>query len=135
MGRVCLLFLFFSVPSLALSVTPMEKVITLISDLKAQVESEGQEEASVYKEFACFCKDTTLSKSKAITDGKDSIESSSADISAKTAEKAEKETELQERKAKQEELAADLKASQVRCAKAKAEYEAQNADLTKAEYE
>lgn len=117
---------------LALSVTPVEKVITLLEDLKTQIETEGAEEAKTYGKFACFCKDTTMAKSKSITGGKDDIESFSATIGEKTALKTETETELAERKVKQEEAAASLEATTVRCAKEKAEYEANAADLSKA---
>jgi len=78
------------------TVTPIEKVITLLEDLKAEVESEGSGEAATYDEFACFCKDTTAQKSEAITTGQDTIDQLSAEIEAKTAEKAELLTEVEE---------------------------------------
>jgi len=113
-------------------VTPVEKVITLLTDLKAEVIKEGTDEAQVYDGFACFCKDTTASKSTAITTGRDNINSESATLGQKTAEKVEKETELDERKTKQEQLHTTLDDTKVRHAKEKAEYEATAADLTKA---
>merc|ERR1719265_2056171 len=82
------------------AVTPIEKVITLLEDLKAEVESEGSGEAATYDEFACFCKDMTAQKSEAITSGQDLIDQLSAEIEAKTAEKAELLTEVDERKKK-----------------------------------
>jgi len=42
--------------------SPMEKVLLLLEDLKAQVEGEGTAEATAYEEYACFCKDTTKKK-------------------------------------------------------------------------
>jgi chromosome segregation ATPase len=113
-------------------VTPVEKVTTLLEDLKAEVESDGQAEALAYEEYACFCKDTTTTKSDSIGKGQDTIDLLSATIAEDTATQAAKTTELQERKVKQGELAAELKATEERCAKEKADYEAKSADLMKA---
>eukprot|EP00929_Paragymnodinium_shiwhaense_P013911 TRINITY_DN12175_c0_g1_i1.p1 TRINITY_DN12175_c0_g1~~TRINITY_DN12175_c0_g1_i1.p1 ORF type:complete len:855 (+),score=323.88 TRINITY_DN12175_c0_g1_i1:109-2673(+) len=113
-------------------VTPLEKVVTLLTDLKAQVEEEGKAEATAYDTFACFCKDSTATKSEAITTGQDSIDQLSADIQADTASQAEKETELEDRKKSHEELSAKLEAETVRCQKESAEFEAKILDLEKA---
>jgi phage shock protein A len=113
-------------------VTPIEKVTTLLDDLKAEVESDGQAEANAYNEYSCFCKDSTKTKSDSITSGQDTINLLSADIAEKTATQANKASELQERKTTQGELAAELKATEERCAKEKADYEAKNADIEKA---
>merc|ERR1719316_1637846 len=82
------------------SVTPIEKVITLLEDLKAEVESEGQKEAGTYTEFACFCKDTTDAKSTSVKEGQTEIDSLSAEIQAKTAEAEKTAAEVVERKKK-----------------------------------
>jgi len=114
------------------SVTPIAKVITLLDDLKAEVARDGEAEAKTYDEFACFCRDTTEKKAGAITQGQDDIEQLSADIQAKTAEKAAKFTEVEQRQKKQEELAKELEDTNARCLKEKMEYEATSADLSKA---
>jgi len=114
------------------SVSPVEKVIELLSDLKSEVVTEGTNEATTYDAFACFCKTTTEEKSTSVTGGQDNIESLSANIAAKTATREEKIDEVQTRKKKQEELAMTLKETQVRLAKERAEYEVTNADLSKA---
>lgn len=112
--------------------SPVEKVITLLTDLKAEVEEAGKTEAGTYDTFACFCKDQTKTKSESITTGQDSIDSLSANIQADTASQAEKEAQLLERKNKQSELASDLKDAVTRATKEAAEYEAKSADLSKA---
>lgn len=114
------------------NVSPVEKVITLLEDMKSEAEEEGKAEATTYDKFACFCKDTTVAKSTSITNGQDNIESLSATISEKTATKEEKNTEIQTRKQKQEELAKTLEEANVRLAKERAEYEETAADLSKA---
>merc|ERR1719401_3306534 len=81
------------------AVTPIAKVITLIEDLKTEVENDGENEATEYDKFACFCKDTTLEKSDSVIKGTDKIHELSADIADKTQEKKNDAAELEERKA------------------------------------
>jgi chromosome segregation ATPase len=116
----------------ATDVSPVEKVITLLEDLKTKTEDEGKAEAETYDTFACFCKDKTKDKSKSVTDGQDKIEELSAEIGEKTANKEDKIKEIMERKKQQEELAATLEETKVRLQKERAEYEATAADLSKA---
>jgi len=116
----------------ATTVTPVEKVISLLEDLVTESEEEGAAEAKTYDTFACFCKDNTDTKSTSILDGQDNIESLSATIQEKTATKEEKITEIGERKVRQEELAKTLEETKVRLAQERSEYEARNADLEKA---
>jgi septal ring factor EnvC (AmiA/AmiB activator) len=113
-------------------VTPVEKVITLLTNLVTEVQAEGKTEATNYDEYACFCKKTTEEKSDSITTGRDAIDTLSAAIADDTATKAEKTTELGERKTKHEELQKELAETTTRLAKEKAEYEAEAADLSKA---
>jgi len=107
-------------------------VINLVQNLKKEVEKEGKDEAGAYEKFACFCKDTTGRKVKSVNKQHDAIGSLSADIADKTQTKADKNTELGERKQTQEADSAELERTNVRCAKEKAEYEAEAADLSKA---
>jgi len=113
-------------------VTPTDKVISLLEDLKSEVEGEGSAEATSYDAFACFCRDTTSSKSASIISGKNSINTESSTIVLKTAEKEDKEKELGNREKRGEALAAELKQTQATYDKAKTEYDAEAADLSKA---
>merc|ERR1719453_3019968 len=54
--------------------------------LYAQVQDEGKAEAEAYKAFACFCKDTQLSKDTEIKDGDDNEDEELATIEQKKAE-------------------------------------------------
>merc|ERR1719161_323241 len=76
-------------------VTPMEKVITLWEELKAQVEDEGAAEAATYKELACFCQDNQVTKQEEIDKNNENIN--------------RMESELVELKATLEELDASIK--------------------------
>merc|ERR1719174_3484250 len=55
------------------AVTPVQKVITMVSDLRAKVTAEGLQEAQTYDEFACFCKSKTDEKTEAIGEGETSV--------------------------------------------------------------
>jgi len=116
----------------AAEVTPIEKVISLVEDLKKEVETDGKNEAAAYDEFACFCKKTTGEKSKSIQKQHDLIGEMSANIADMTQSKADKSSELLKRQKDQEAMSAKLEETKVRCAKEKAEYNAEAADLSQA---
>jgi len=129
-GRVVLLVVVTAVQ--AASVTPIEKVITLLEDLKTKVEDEGKEEAKTYDKFACFCKTKTKDKSGEITKSQDKIDELSASIEEGVADKAKKTKELSERGEKQVALKAELAEVTAKCDAEMAVFEADVADLTKA---
>merc|ERR1712146_546159 len=54
--------------------TPVSRVVTLITELKAKVESDGRKEQQSYDKYACWCENTLARKAAAITEGKDNIE-------------------------------------------------------------
>jgi len=58
----------------------VNKVVSMLEDLQAQVLAEGEAEAATYNKFACFCKTTQKAKSEAIQTGKDDKTSLTADI-------------------------------------------------------
>jgi chromosome segregation ATPase len=116
----------------ASAVNPVEKVIKLLEDLKKEVVADGKKEGEVYEKYACFCKDTTEEKSKSITKGEDKISDLSADITDNTASKEEKEADVKKRKNDHEQMGEELTTTVARCSTANADYEAGNADMTKA---
>jgi len=136
MRHSCAVILVLCTAALGLAarteVTPVEKVVKLLEDIKTEVEGEGVKEATAYDSFACFCRDQTATKSFGIQSGKDNIDTLSADIEQNTALRAKKTTDLKDRQAGQEQMTADLKATTEQCAKDQAEYEATEADLAKA---
>merc|ERR1719504_314859 len=50
----------------------VNKVVSMLEDLQAQVLAEGEQEAATYNKFACFCKTTQNDKTDSIKTGKDS---------------------------------------------------------------
>jgi len=114
------------------SVTPMQKVITLIQGLKGEVEAEGVKEAATYSKFACFCKKETASQSKAVREGTEKIGLLSADHGVQSASEASENADNAKRKQKGEAFAASLASDTATCSAAKATYEASAADSNKA---
>jgi len=49
----------------------VNKVITMLEDLQAQVLAEGEKEAASYNTFSCWCKDATKEKTEEISTGED----------------------------------------------------------------
>jgi len=132
---VSILSLLSGVAAASTEVTPMETVISLLEKLQQEVVSDGSDEAYAYEKFACFCKETTFTK----TDGAhgvnkqhDLIAENSADIAEKTQNQRNLFTQWGERKKKREKLSSDLDDTNARCAKEKARYQAEAADLSKA---
>jgi hypothetical protein len=60
---------FFASTAAASTLTPVEQVINMMTGLQKKVEEEGLNEAKLYEEFACFCKEKTSSKTGDITEG------------------------------------------------------------------
>merc|ERR1719388_301938 len=104
----------------------------MIEDLLKTVKEEGEEEAKVYDEFSCFCKDNTKKKSKSIEELQTTIGEESATIGENTADLAEKETELSDLIKEIEKLTSDMAAARAQRKKEAAEAAAVIADLEKA---
>jgi len=60
--------------------TAVDKVISMMKNLRSQVTSEGSTEADLYDKFACFCKDTQEEKTAAISKGTDDSQELTARI-------------------------------------------------------
>jgi len=50
--------------------SPVEKVVQLITELKAKIEADGANEQKIYDKFACWCETTTKRKADNIEAGK-----------------------------------------------------------------
>jgi len=66
----------------ATRVAPVEKVLTMLKDLTAKVEAEGEKEARAYDEYACFCKSTMKAKNRAIAEGTAKVATLQGDIAS-----------------------------------------------------
>jgi len=54
--------------------SPISRVVGLITELKAKVESDGKKEQQSYDKYACWCENTLARKAAAISEAKDTIE-------------------------------------------------------------
>merc|ERR1719352_709484 len=118
--------------ALAVDVSPVEKVITLLEDLKTETEDAGKKEASTYDTFACFCKDTTIEKSDAIKEEQDNIDEFAATLEEQTGISNAKQHETEELGELIRSLDKEMTEITARREKEKAKYEATAADLSKA---
>merc|ERR1719473_1612782 len=112
-------------------VSPVEKVITLLEDLKTETEDEGKAEATTYDTFACFCKDTTKEKSDAIKTEQDNIDEFAATLEEQTGISNAKAHETKELEELIGTLDKDMIDITARREKEQAKYEATAADLNK----
>merc|ERR1719473_304783 len=126
------IFLCFLTCASAAEVSPVEKVITLLEDLKTESEEAGKKEASTYDTFACFCKDTTIEKSDAIKEEQDNIDEFAATLEEQTGISNAKQAETEELAAMIATLNKEMTEITARREKEKAKYEATAADLSKA---
>merc|ERR1719262_1557805 len=52
---------------------PVSKVITVLKDMLAQLEKEGEEDEEIYEQVACWCETNDKEKTKAIGDAEQRI--------------------------------------------------------------
>merc|ERR1719327_335642 len=137
MGAMKLLLSFAVVATAArvkLSETgsPVEKVLTLLEDLKTQVTEEGKAEAETYDKFACFCKDKSNAKVDSIATRESDIETLTADLEQLKAEKVELKADIKKLNEDLATFEADLKKMTEIRDQEHAIYETEHADATAA---
>jgi len=134
MMSTCFLLVCLPIVAIAGGVedTPINVVVKLLSDLRDTVTTEAINEASTYKTFACFCKETSTSKSANIRSEADMIDGLSAHIELNTALRSEIETDIAKLKDDHDAHTTSLAESKALCAKEKDDYQGKSADLTKA---
>lgn len=114
------------------TVTPVEKVITLVAKLIDENSATAHKEAAAYSTFAAFCKGKTSGKSDSITSLRDAIDTNAANIASQTAERENAADELVETKKRRDDKTKDLEDTTNRCEKARIKYDAKDADTSKA---
>jgi chromosome segregation ATPase len=76
-------------PCGATSVTPIQKVIQMLTDMQAKGKAEKEDEAVSFAEYKTFCKDTAWDKTTSIKTATAAIEQLSADIDKGASDAAE----------------------------------------------
>lgn len=74
--------------------SPVSRLVTLIEELKANIENDGKEEQKVYDDFACWCEDTIAKKTQDIDSAKSLIEEVSREIVQQEGSKGTFEAEI-----------------------------------------
>merc|ERR1719310_2367394 len=91
----------------AAPISPIKKVVTLLEEMKAQVEKEGTEDLEAYDAYKCWCVTNEKEKTKAIEEGEEKIEELSSFIEEAAGKMAELKTQIA---TLAEEIAADKEA-------------------------
>jgi len=73
---------------------PVSKVITLLKDMRKQLEKEGAEDEEIYDKMACWCETNDKEKTKAIADAEATIAALTTKIEELTATSARLNTEI-----------------------------------------
>merc|ERR1719456_1075578 len=107
----------------------IRRVVTLLEDMKAQVEKEGKEDQEAYDKYACWCKTNDAEKTAAIENAEKMIDDLTSKIEELAALQAKLKTEIEKL---EEDIAAANAALETAAAereKEKAEFEAEAADM------
>jgi len=107
----------------------VNKVITLLEDLRKQVLQEGEDEAKTYNEFACWVKTTMKAKQDAIKKGKDDKTSLSAAITKLSSTRKSIDTKIGVLEKDLADAQGAMKAATSTSNVAMAEYETNEGDL------
>merc|ERR1719188_964271 len=73
---------------------PVQRVVELLTELEARIESDGKKEQKSYDKYACWCEATLARKAKDISDAKELIQELNALILKLKAEIASLEAEI-----------------------------------------
>jgi DNA repair exonuclease SbcCD ATPase subunit len=114
------------------AVTPVQKVISMVRDLQTKVIMEGKKEAETYDKFACFCKDKSAEKIRDINEAKARVEELSATLSEKNSHRDQLDQTIADLQKDISETVAEIADEQKRRADAKAVYDTNELDLSKA---
>jgi len=87
---------------------PIRKVVTLMQNMQAEIEAEGEKEKELHEKFMCYCKSTDASLTKANADAIAKIDELGSKVKAETAEKSQITQELADHKKDREAAKADL---------------------------
>lgn len=113
-------------------VTPVEKVITLLNKIRAEIMEEGKAEAVGYDKFACFCKEQADQKLYAISKSEEKIALLDSKIKKLDSEINELNAEIVDTKKKKADLEKEQKEEAGKRAKAHEEYAGNEQDMAKA---
>ena len=101
--------------SLRTEANPIRKVVTILQDMKKELEDEGDVEKGMFEKFMCYCDGNTEGMSKAVEEAGQKITELKSKLEAEKAEKAQLDQELVQHKLDREAAKGDLEqATQLR---------------------
>merc|ERR1719502_524304 len=74
--------------------SPIQKVVALIKDMKAQTEKEAKDDLAAYDEYMCWCKTVKSEKTAAVKEAQESIASLEAFVEEAGAKEGQLKTEI-----------------------------------------
>merc|ERR1719159_1602021 len=74
--------------------SPIQKVVALIKDMKAQTEKEAAEDLEAYDKYMCWCETVKKEKTAAVKNAQDMIASLEAFVEEAGAKEGELKTEI-----------------------------------------
>jgi hypothetical protein len=108
--------------SLRAEANPIRKVVTILQDMKKELEEEGDVEKGMFDKFMCYCDGNTEGMSKAVEEAGQKITELKSKLEAEKAEKAQLDQELVQHKLDRESAKGDLEQATLLREKEHAEY-------------
>jgi hypothetical protein len=108
--------------SLRTEANPIRKVVTILQDMKKELEDEGDVEKGMFEKFMCYCDGNTEGMSKAVEEAGQKITELKSKLEAEKAEKAQLDQELVQHKLDRESAKGDLEQATLLREKEHAEY-------------
>jgi len=112
-----------------LNLSPIQKVVTLVTEMKAQTEKEGEQDLAAYDKYMCWCETTKSEKSAAIEAAETKLQELESFVEEAAAKEGELKTEIA---GLTEDIAADTEALATATTmrnEENAEFETQEADM------
>jgi predicted nucleic acid-binding Zn-ribbon protein len=130
MKSIVVLFIFGALPSMqAGTVNPIEKVLSMISDLQGKVLKEAADAQKMYTEYAEFCEDRAQALGFEIKTGKSQVAELQSSIEKNTATMTSLESKIEDLSSDIGSAESDLKAATVIREKEAADFGAEEAEL------
>jgi hypothetical protein len=105
------------------SANPIRRIVTLLQDMKKEIEADAEKEEELFKSFMCYCKNNDGQLSEDARVAEETIATNNAAAEEKSGLKKQLEEELKQHKADRKDAQATLKAETERRAKEKAAYD------------
>jgi len=110
--------------------SPINKVLTMLTELQHHAVFEGRAEAKAYDKFACFCKSVTDEKMDAINDGQTEVDSLIGEINALNSDRNTADDKISELNNGIAELTKEMEAETKSHLVNKKAYEEERANIT-----